>query len=72
MRSETKTVEEYLNSLPEDRKQVISAVRKVILDSLPKGYEEVMNWRMICYQVPLDLYPDTYNKQSLMYAALAS
>jgi hypothetical protein len=27
---------------------------------------------MITYQVPLDVYPDTYNGQPLMYAALAS
>src|SRR5688572_2209801 len=27
---------------------------------------------MICYSVPLSAYRDTYNKQPLMYAALAS
>jgi len=27
---------------------------------------------MITYEVPLKTYPDTYNKQPLMYAALAS
>ena len=27
---------------------------------------------MITYQVPLEVYPDTYNKKPLMYAALAS
>ena len=27
---------------------------------------------MITYQVPLSIYPDTYNKKPLMYAALAS
>lgn len=27
---------------------------------------------MITYQVPLQTYPDTYNGQPLMYAALAS
>jgi hypothetical protein len=31
-----------------------------------------MNWSMITYQVPLEAYPETYNKQPLMYAALAS
>lgn len=31
-----------------------------------------MNWGMITYQVPLETYPDTYNKQPLMFAALAS
>lgn len=72
MRSEAKTVEEYLASLPEDRRAAISAVRAVILDNLPPGYAETMNWGMIAYEVPLALCPKTYNGQPLMYAALAS
>ncbi len=44
----------------------------MILKNLPKGYEEVMNWGMITYQVPLETFPDTYNKKPLMYAALAA
>ncbi|NNL13771.1 MAG: DUF1801 domain-containing protein, partial [Acidimicrobiia bacterium] len=43
-----------------------------ILANLPEGYEEAMNWGMITYQVPLDRFPDTYNGEPLMYAALAS
>ena len=31
-----------------------------------------MNWGMIAYEVPLETYPDTYNKQPLAFAALAS
>jgi len=72
MQSPAKTVEEYLDSLPIERSEAIAAVRQVILDNLPEGYEEVMNWGMITYQVPLATYPETYNKQPLMYAALAS
>jgi len=72
VRSEANTVEKYLASLPEDRREAIRSVRQVILENLPKGYEEAMNWGMISYQVPLETYPDTYNKQPLMYAALAS
>ncbi len=53
MRSNASTVEEYLGELPEERRAAIGAVRKVILKNLPKGYEEVMNWGMITYQVPL-------------------
>jgi uncharacterized protein YdhG (YjbR/CyaY superfamily) len=72
MRSSASTVEEYLTELPEERREAIEAVRQVILEHLPEGYEEVMNWGMITYQVPLETYPDTYNKKPLMYAALAS
>ena len=72
MQSTAKTVADYLAELSEDRRQQVSTVRDVILENLPEGYEEVMNWGMITYQVPLDIYPDTYNKKPLMYAALAS
>ncbi|MXZ68699.1 MAG: DUF1801 domain-containing protein [Acidimicrobiia bacterium] len=72
MRSNATTVEEYLASLPEDRREAISAVRAVILDHLPDAYEEEMRWGMISYEVPLAIQPDTYNGKPLMYAALAS
>lgn len=72
MRSDASTVDEYLAELPEERQEAIAAVREIILEHLPEGYEEVMNWGMITYQVPLEVYPDTYNKKPLMYAALAA
>lgn len=72
MRSEAKTVEDYLSSLPDDRRAALSAVRAVILGHLPPGYAETMNWGMIAYEVPLALCPETYNGQPLMYAALAN
>jgi hypothetical protein len=66
------TVEDYLNSIPEDRKEPVRAVRKIILDNLPEGYEECFAYGMIGYVIPLKRYPVTYNKQPLMMAALAS
>jgi len=72
MRSTASTVDEYLAEQPEGRRAELTAVRRVILDNLPAGYEEGMNWGMVTYQVPLKTYPDTYNKQPLMYAALAA
>lgn len=72
MQSNAKTVDAYLAEVPQERQEDIRKVRKVILDNLPHGYEEVMNWGMITYQVPLSVYPDTYNKKPIMYAALAS
>ena len=72
MQSDANTVEEYLASLPEDRRTAIQAVRDTILENLPDGYDEVMNWGMITYEVPLEACPDTYNGKPLMYAALGS
>ena len=72
MHNKAKTVKEYLEILSEDRKQAILKVRDVILQNLPVGIVETMNWGMITYQIPLELYPNTYNGQPLMFAALAS
>lgn len=66
--SKAETVQQYLSELPDDRLAAIEAVREVILENLPDGFEEVMNWGMITYQVPLSRYPDTYNKKPLMMA----
>jgi uncharacterized protein YdhG (YjbR/CyaY superfamily) len=72
VRSEATTVAQYLAELPDDRRDAIETVRDVILENLPEGFVEEMNWGMISYAVPLETYPDTYNGQPLMYAALAS
>lgn len=75
MTSKAKTVEEYLASLPEDRRAAIGAVRKVILASLPKGYEECMNYGMIGYVVPHSIYSAGYRcdpKLPLPLGGLAS
>jgi uncharacterized protein YdhG (YjbR/CyaY superfamily) len=72
MQSKARTVEEYLQSLPDERRKAIRRVRDAIRTRLPEGYEEAMNWGMITWQVPLSVCPDTYNGQPLMYAALAS
>ena len=62
----------YIASLPPEHRKVIAAVRAVIKKRLPKGYVETMNWGMLSYEIPLSRYPDTYNKQPLMYLALAA
>nr|ACS83717.1 hypothetical protein WISOIL_0028 [uncultured bacterium AOCefta2] len=69
------TVNEYLAALPPDRREAISAVRKVILEYLPKGYEEGMSYGMIGYYVPHSIFPAGYHcdpKQPLPFASLGS
>lgn len=72
MRSEASTVEEYLGELPDDRRALVAAVRDMVNEALPDGYEEGMNWGMISWEIPLARYPDTYNGQPLHAVALAS
>jgi uncharacterized protein YdhG (YjbR/CyaY superfamily) len=70
--SSAATVQEYLAELPPERREVVSAVRDVVLRNLPEGYREGMSFGMIGWGIPLERYPDTYNKQPLGYAALAA
>lgn len=72
VQSKAKTPEDYLQELPEDRREIVSTIRGQILKNLPDGYVESMNWGMICYEIPLDTYPNTYNKQPLGIASIAS
>lgn len=69
--SKANTVSDYLAELPADRRGAIDAVRAVVLDRLPEGYEEAMQYGMIGYSVPLSRYPETYNGAPLNYVALA-
>jgi hypothetical protein len=72
MKSDATLVEEYLDELPEDRREAISTIRDVVNENLPDGYRESMAFGMIGWGIPLSDYPDTYNGQPLGVAALAS
>lgn len=72
VRSAARSVTEYLGELPDDRRRIVDQVRKMVLDNLPEGYVETMEYGMIVYQVPLDRYPTTYNGKPLAYVALAA
>jgi hypothetical protein len=72
MRSEAQSPDEYIASLPEDRREAVGAVREVIRRNLPAGYEEGMFRGMIAYYVPLERFGDTYNGEPLGLAGIAS
>lgn len=72
VQSKAKTVAVYLKELTPQNNKLIHEVRKVILENIDPTFEENMNWGMISYEVPLKIYPDTYNKKPLMYMALAA
>jgi hypothetical protein len=70
--SNAQTVDDYITSLPEDRRTAVEAVRKVVRDNLPDGFEEGMQSGMIGWYIPLERFPNTYNGQPLGLAAIAS
>lgn len=60
MQSNCKTPQEYLNSLPEDRKIAVEKLRAIIKLNLPEGFQEEMSYGMLGYVVPHSIYPKGY------------
>ncbi len=69
------TPESYIDSLPEDRRDVIARLREEINRSLPKGFQEAISYGAIGWVVPHELYPAGYHcdpKQPLPFLSVAS
>jgi hypothetical protein len=69
------TVETYLNQLATERIEPMLKIRQSILDNMPKGFEECINYSMLSYVVPHSIYPAGYHcdpKLPLPFMALAS
>jgi len=61
MQYKANTPDEYIATIPEERKDVMQKLRKTILEHLPDGFSEVMSYGMIGYVVPHEIYPDGYH-----------
>lgn len=61
MQSEATTVNEYVNALPEDRKEAIQQLRKVINSNLKGPHEEVISYKMLGWIIPKTDYPEGYH-----------
>lgn len=61
MQSTAKTVNDYLNELPEERQTAFLKLRESVLKNIPKGFEEQMSYGMLGYVVPHSIYPNGYH-----------
>lgn len=69
------TVDEYVEAIPEDRKEAFSKLRSVILDNLPDGFEETISYNFPSYVVPHSRYPAGYHckpEEPLPFLSIAS
>lgn len=71
-RSDAATPDAYLAELEPGRAAELGRVRRTMNAAMPDGYVERMAWGMISWEVPLEVSGPTYNKQPLVYAALAA
>lgn len=75
MQSAVQSVEEYLETLPENRKEDMKLMYQTVKDNLPEGFEEGMQYGMIGWFVPLSRYPAGYlndPRKALPFVCLAS
>lgn len=75
MQSQAKSVEEYMNQVPDNQREAITFFRKTILENIPSGFSEQMNYGMIGYVVPHSIYPKGYHcdpKLPLPFLGLAA
>ena len=72
MRGNATSLAEYLAGLPDERRSVVTKVRAAVRAAMPAGYKEGFAYGMICWSVPLERFPNTYNGQPLGYVSLAA
>ena len=61
MTSKATTVDQYINEAPEDRRAALQQLKTIILENLPKGFQEEISYGMIGYVVPHSIYPKGYH-----------
>ena len=75
MQSSATTPQQYIESLPDDRKAAMEKLRNTINDNLPEGFSEGMGYGMLCWAVPHTKYPAGYHcdpKLPLPFISIAS
>ncbi|TDL99676.1 MAG: hypothetical protein C4K58_06585 [Flavobacteriaceae bacterium] len=75
MKPNANTIEEILEQVPKDRKEVFVKLHNTIVENLPEGFVPALSYGMLGYVVPHALYPKGYHckpSEPLPFASLAS
>ena len=75
MQYKVTSADDYLDQVPEERKETLKKLRKTIKENLPEGFEEGMQYGMIGYYVPHKMYPNGYHckpEEPLPFMSFAS
>jgi uncharacterized protein YdhG (YjbR/CyaY superfamily) len=70
--SSSSGIDDYLESLAPERREVASTVVAAIRAAIPDGYVESMTWGMPTWEVPLEVSGTTYNGKPLAYVSFAA
>jgi hypothetical protein len=69
------TPEEYIKQQPLERQAALEALRHTILNNLPQGFKEIIQYGMLGYVVPHEIYTVGYHvnsKEPLPFMGLAN
>ena len=61
MKNLEKSVDEYVANVSENHHDAIQKLREVVKMNIPKGFVEMLNYGMIGFVVPHELYPNGYH-----------
>jgi uncharacterized protein YdhG (YjbR/CyaY superfamily) len=61
MNIQAKNIDDYISKCPEERQEALHKLRHVILENIPTGFKEELNYGMPGYVVPHEIYPDGYH-----------
>jgi hypothetical protein len=61
MEYEVNSINEYFELIPEERREVLTQIRKVISENIPPGFIETLNYGMPGYVIPHSIYPNGYH-----------
>lgn len=75
MQYDAATPSEYMQTIPDERKEPMEKLRKTIVANIPDGFEETIIYGMLGWVVPHSLYPSGYHcdpKLPLSFLSIAS
>lgn len=75
MQYKASSPEDYIDQVPEERRNTLKKLCQTIKDNLPTGFEEGIQYGMIGYYVPHSIYPDGYHcntSEPLPFMSVAS
>ena len=61
MKIKAKDIEEYIQNIPEERKEIFAKLMDVIRNNIPEGFSEELGYGMPAWVVPHSLYPKGYH-----------
>jgi len=75
MRIEADSMTDYINAVPDDRREAMTKLREAIAENIPDGFEEAISYGMPGWVVPHSIYPGGYHckpEEPLPFVSIAS